>query len=159
MTNGLRVATESFPSPIGSITLVSKTGVRNENMKNNGVGYFLEHLLLGGTGTRSRAKLIQDLDDIGAVVDLKSGREVSTIKISFLSNQISKVFEILGDMVNNSNFNKNDIETVREKVQNEVKNDLDPRRITLDNIHYTAYRDHMIGQPIRGNKISIANIQ
>jgi len=92
-------------------------------------------------------------------MQVNSGREVSTVKITFLSNQIEKVFELLGDMMTNTNFNKNDIEMVREQIQRQNNTDLDPRRITLDNVHYTAYRDHMIGQPIRGNKVSVANLQ
>jgi hypothetical protein len=45
--------------------------------------------------------------------EIDAGREVSTIKVSFLSNQIGKVFDILGDVNKNSNFNKNDVEGVR----------------------------------------------
>ena len=48
------------------------------------------------------------------MLQVNAGREVTTLKISFLSNQITKVFEIVGDMLTNSNFNKNDIEMVRE---------------------------------------------
>jgi len=54
----MRVATEAFASPIGHITLAVKSGVRNENIKNNGVGYFLEHLLASGTASRSKSKLL-----------------------------------------------------------------------------------------------------
>jgi len=89
------------------------------------------------------------------MAEIEAGREVSTIKVSFLSNQIGKVFEILGDMSKNSNFNKNDVESVRSLIVHQFNTDLEPRRLTLDNVHYTAFRDHMIGQPIRGNKISV----
>jgi hypothetical protein len=45
LKNGMRVATESFASPLSNLTIAVKSGVRNENIKTNGVGYFIEKLL------------------------------------------------------------------------------------------------------------------
>jgi processing peptidase subunit beta len=57
LKNGIQVATESFSSPLSNITIAVRSGVRNENIKNNGVGYFIQKLLGYGTASRSRSKL------------------------------------------------------------------------------------------------------
>lgn len=34
----------------------------------------------------------------------------------------------------------------------------DTREMVLENVHYAAYRDHIMGQPILGNRNSIMSI-
>jgi predicted Zn-dependent peptidase len=114
LKNGVRVATESFASPLSNLTIAVKSGVRNENIKNNGVGYFIEKLFGYGTAGRSQGKLHTDLNNLGAFLSVEAGRELTTINVSFLTDTAPQVFEIVGDVLTKSAFNKNHIEEVRE---------------------------------------------
>ena len=66
--------------------------------------------------------------------------------------------EILADMVKSSKFSKEAVEAQKTTSLAALTKQDDPRDFILKNIHYTAYRDHMISQPIQGNVKSIPNI-
>jgi processing peptidase subunit beta len=62
-------------------------------------------------------------------------------------------------MILNSVHTKAAIESERHVILSEAKHiDEDSKEFVLENVHYAAYRDHMMGQPILGNKRSILEI-
>jgi len=49
ISNGIRVCTETWPSPISAIGVFIGTGSRNETIRTSGAAHFLEHLHFKGT--------------------------------------------------------------------------------------------------------------
>jgi processing peptidase subunit beta len=158
LPNGLRVASEPSASQLATLTLTVKAGVRNEAFVTNGVGHFVKKLRARGTEKRSKAQLAADLDNLGAWFKISTGKEVTSFQIQVLSKDLPAAAELLADIALSSKFNKNFIEDQRESSLQSLHDTSDPRKFVLENVHYTAYRDHMFGQPTRGNSVSINNI-
>lgn len=158
LSNGLKVAVESSMSPLAHLNLTVRAGVRNEAFQLNGVGHFLRKLRFKGTETRTKLQLHADLENLGAELRIKAGKELTEFHIQFPKEYLAQAMELLSDVVLSSKFNKNAIEEQRVESTAALSHTPDHKRLVLENIHFTAYRDHMIGQPIRGNQKSVQNI-
>lgn len=158
LPNGLRVASEPSAVPLVSLTLQVKAGVRNEKFQTNGIGHFLKKLKARGTEKRTRTQLAADLENLGAVFKVTTGKELTSFHLEVQHKDLAKAVELLSDIALSSKFNKNAIEEQRQASLAGLQNTSDPRRFILENVHYTAFRDHMIGQPVRGNSVSVNSI-
>lgn len=158
LPNGIRVASEPSSVPLVTVTLQVKAGVRNEAFQTNGIGHFIKKLRSRGTEKRTRSQLAEDLENLGALIKITAGKEMTTFQLELNQKDLAKGVELLSDIALSSKFNKNTIEVQKESSLLELANTSDHRKFILENIHYTAFRDHMIGQPIRGNSVSVSNI-
>ncbi|CAG9328560.1 unnamed protein product [Blepharisma stoltei] len=158
LSNGLLVASEASHNALAHLCVIVKAGVRNENFQVNGIGHFVRKLRFKGTEQRSKFQLAGDVENIGGELRIKAGKEVTEFHIEVPKAYTAKAMEILADVVLSSKFNKNAIEEQKAESAEALFDTADNKRLILENIHYTAYRDHMIGQPIRGNQKSIQNI-
>ena len=158
LSNGLRVASEPSESGLTTLTLQVKAGVRNESFSTTGIGHFIKKLRSRGTEKRSRSKLASDLESLGALFKITTGKELTTFHLQVSNKDLALAVELLADISLSTKFNKNFIEEQRESSLAGLKNTSDHRRFILENIHFTAFRDHMFGQPTRGNSVSIGNI-
>ena len=66
LSNGIRVCSESWPTPISSVGIFVKAGSRNETLDTSGSAHFLEHLHFKGTTNRSRLQLELGVENLGA---------------------------------------------------------------------------------------------
>jgi len=151
LPSGLRVATGSGAGDIATIGVWLDVGSARENDKNYGINYFLHNLLLQGG---SRPNLDKDVDSIGANITGYSDRETTAIYGQAHKNDVPKFVEILGDVVQGSNFKREDVELVRRSVINvhrESRNIWDSG-ILSDYVHAAAYQGSshasaVIGEP------------
>jgi predicted Zn-dependent peptidase len=116
LDNGLRVATEYWPSQTSAVGIFTGSGSRDETIETSGTAHFLEHLMFKGTTNRSRIQLEMEVENLGAQLNAYTSREHTLYHIQCFNNDIAKSVEILGDMVCNSTFNKNAIEVERETI-------------------------------------------
>ena len=158
LPNGLRVATETIDSPLAHLAVYFRAGVRNENMKNNGVGEFLKNLRLKGTDKRTATQLAAELESIGATVSMSAGREISGLHIQVLAENVPKAVELLADLALSTQFKAEAIEHQRVESLHALRDTSCSEKLILDNIHYTAFRDHMLGQPVKGNHKTLASL-
>jgi processing peptidase subunit beta len=158
LTNGLRVATEATQSPLAHVALMVQAGTRNENMSNSGIGHFLSHLKHQGTDSLSGAQIVASLADVGGQVWIEPGHDTTTYHLEVLKEGLPKAFEVFADIVKSNKFSTSVIESERERALAELV-DMSkanfPKTLITENVHYTAFRDHMIGQPLRGNQKSL----
>jgi len=55
LSNGIRVCTETWPTPISAVGVFIGAGSRNETLETSGAAHFLEHLHFKGTKKRTRS--------------------------------------------------------------------------------------------------------
>jgi len=159
LNNGVRVATQHWPGQLATISVFIKCGSRQETIENSGVAHFLEHLHFKGTKNRSRSNLELDVENMGGQLNAYTSRENTSYTMTVFKNDASRAVEILGDMLANSNYDKNQIEAERETIYREViETQKDQMETTIEAAHYTSYRDHMMGQPILGIRENIGTI-
>jgi processing peptidase subunit beta len=158
-SNGIRVCTEPHDSQIAAVGVFVNAGSRHETLDTNGVAYMLERLLLRGTENRTGSELVEEIENSGAVYEGRTKREISSHTMKVMKNDVSRAVEILGDMICNPLLNENAFEAEREVVsQIHEGNHKEYERTTLQAAHANAFREHMIGQPSRGDRDNLANL-
>lgn len=76
-----------------------------------------------------------------------------------LSSDLPKAVEILGEIASNNTVNENALEVERERVRDIQENNYNEHESTsLENVHFNAFREHMMGQPRRGDRDNLGNI-
>lgn len=159
LSNGIRVCSEASNSPLAAVGVFIKAGSRNENMDTNGVAFMLERLLSRGTENRTATDLAKEIEGMGGVYEAKTLREITSHTMKVFKNDVGKAVEILADMVTNPLLNDNAFEAERELVSNiHENNHKEYERTTLQAVHYNSFRDHMIGQPSRGDRDNLPNL-
>ena len=64
-SNGMRVCTEKWNSPIAAVGVFIGAGSRNETLETSGAAHFLEHLHFKGTKRRTRTQLEKEVENMG----------------------------------------------------------------------------------------------
>lgn len=98
------------------------------------------------------------MDSFSGSLTTKVSREVTTYTLTFQKDQLVDAVNFLSDLLSNSTFDETQVEAEKANLYREATDMSDPFRITSDNIHYTSFRDHYLGQPVRGIRENIHNI-
>lgn len=160
LKNGVRVVCEYIPY-VRSVTLGIwvKTGSRNENIRNNGVSHFIEHMLFKGTDRRSAAEIAESIDNIGGQLNAFTGKECTCYYAKTLDEHLDIAMDVLSDMLNNSIFAKKDIALEKRVILEEIGMYEDsPEELVHDILSETVWDGSAIGYPILGTGKSLRGI-
>lgn len=110
LDNGIKVVMEKIDY-VNSVTIgvLINNGSIRENQFNNGVSHFIEHMLFKGTKNRSPKQIAESIDDIGGQLNAFTGKEQTCYFAKVLDQHLPIAIDVLGDMLNNSLFNSEDI--------------------------------------------------
>ncbi|XP_001506033.2 cytochrome b-c1 complex subunit 1, mitochondrial [Ornithorhynchus anatinus] len=152
LANGFRVASENSNQPTCTVGVWIDVGSRYENEKNNGAGYFVEHLAFKGTKNRPGNALEKEVESMGAHLNAYSNREHTAYYIKALSKDLPKAVEILADIVQNCSLEDSQIEKERDVILREMQeNDSCLRDVVFDYLHATAFQGTALGQTVEGS--------
>jgi len=156
LSNGVRVCTESWPTPLAAVGVFVNAGSRNETLETSGVAHFLEHLHFKGTSKRTRVQLETEIENVGAHLNAYTSREHTLYHMQVFKNDLPRAVDLLGDILTNSLYNKNQIEAERETIIQELEEtNKDQMETLMENVYFNIYREHMMGQPILGDRDNI----
>uniref|UniRef100_F7IEL0 Cytochrome b-c1 complex subunit 1, mitochondrial n=1 Tax=Callithrix jacchus TaxID=9483 RepID=F7IEL0_CALJA len=159
LDNGLRVASEQSSQPTCTVGVWIDVGSRFETEKNNGAGYFVEHLAFKGTKNRPGSTLEKEVESIGAHLNAYSTREHTAYYIKALSKDLPKVVEILGDIVQNCSLEDSQIEKERDVILREMQeNDASMRDVVFDYLHATAFQGTSLAQAVEGTSENVRKL-
>ncbi|OXB64510.1 hypothetical protein ASZ78_012773 [Callipepla squamata] len=159
LDNGLRVASEESGQPTCTVGVWIGAGSRYENEKNNGAGYFVEHLAFKGTKKRPCAVFEKELESMGAHLNGYTSREQSAYYIKALSKDMPKVVELLADVVQNCALEESQIEKERGVILQELKEmDSDLTNVTFDYLHATAFQGTALARTVEGTTENIKHL-
>ena len=116
ISNGIRVCTESWNSPIAAVGVYIGAGSRNETLEASGAAHFLEHLHFKGTKKRSRSQLEKEFENMGTQMNAYTSREHTVYHTLSFKNNVAKSVEIMGDMLCNSNYDNYHIEMEKDTI-------------------------------------------
>ena len=110
-------------------------------------------MALRGTATRSKTELAEELENIGARYSAESDREYTQYGLQVFKGDASKAVGILGDMLCNNALNSAELELLKDEVSMEHEDNHNRYvETTLENVHFNSFREHMLGQPIKGDR-------
>ena len=157
LDNGITVVTESISyfSTV-SLGLWWKTGGRYENLSNNGISHFIEHMLFKGTQKRTAFDIAKEFDAVGGAINAFTGKEYTCLYARVLRKDMDLALDILSDMYRHSLFNEDEIEKEKYVIAQEIKMIEDnPEEYIYDMFNASYYKDHSLGMTILGTQDNI----
>lgn len=110
-------------------------------------------MALRGTNSRSKTEIASEIESIGARYNAHTDREYTRYGLQVFKGDARKAVTLLGDMISNISLNSGELELVKEEVSIEHEaNHTRYEETTLENAHFNSYREHMMGQPIKGDR-------
>jgi predicted Zn-dependent peptidase len=160
LENGLRVVYEKIPH-VRSVSagIWVGTGSRNENLGNNGVSHFVEHMLFKGTRNRTAKDIAEAMDQIGGQINAFTGKECTCYYAKTLDTHLERVFDILSDMFFHSTFVPKDIEVEKKVILEEINMYEDtPEEMVHDLLTEISWKGHPLGFSILGTVESLSGL-
>ncbi len=160
LSNGIRVITENIDYVKSvSIGVWIGAGSAMERLENNGVSHFIEHMLFKGTKTRSAKDIAEYMDRVGGQLNAMTAKEYTCYYAKTLTEHSEMSIEILSDMLINSTFSSDNIETERKVISEEIDMCEDtPEDAIHDYLSALMWRDNPLGFPIAGSDESLEKI-
>lgn len=152
LCNGLRIVYEkiSYVNSI-SVGLWVENGSRNEDINNNGISHFIEHMLFKGTSTRSSLDIVESIEDVGGQINAFTGKEATCFYIKALDSYLELSLDVLSDMLFNSTFSEEEIEKEKGVIIEEINMSEDSPEDVLSDLHSKAiWGEDPISLPILG---------
>lgn len=159
LKNGIRVAVEEIPYVRSvSFGIWVKNGSRDENINNNGISHFIEHMLFKGTFKRSAKDIAEEMDALGGQINAYTTKEYTCYHTRVLDKHIEKAVDILSDMFLNSKFDDNDVSRERNVILEEINMyDDAPEEVVHDKLQENIWKNSSLELPILGTADTISN--
>jgi len=161
LPNGLTVITEEMQH-VRSISagIWVKTGSRDEDVQQNGISHFIEHMLFKGTKHRTAEEIARQVDSIGGNMDAFTAKECVCFNAKVLDEHLPKAMDVLSDLVLNPLFEAKDISRERGVIMEEIKMDEDnPDYLVHEIFTQSFWKDHPLGKPILGTKETVKRFE
>jgi predicted Zn-dependent peptidase len=141
-----------------TVVVMTGTGSRYENEKENGLAHFLEHMFFKGTKKRKDARAIsEELDALGSVYNAFTAKDRTAYYAKVAGRDIDKALDVVSDIFLNSILPQKEIEKERGAVIQEIDMYEDMPMHTIDNVFDALIfgKDHPLGRTILGPKENI----
>ena len=157
LPNKLRIACDTMKDiETVSIGVFVNTGSRNENKEINGISHFLEHMAFKGTKKRTARQIAEEFEGIGGRINAYTSKEKTVYYAKVLKQHGEFAVEFLADILQNSTFDKVELEKERGVILQEIAMTNDtPDDIVFDYFQEAAYPNQALGRSILGSEKNI----
>ena len=157
LNNGLHVVVDDNPQcHLTAAGYFVRAGACDESAELSGVSHFLEHMCFKGTPQRSALEINQQLDELGANCNARTGEENTIYHATVLPEFQSQIVELLSDMMQPS-LSEEDFFTEQKVILEEIAMYRDqPPYGGHEQIMRAYFGDHPLGQPVLGTDASVA---
>ncbi len=160
LENGVRVVTESVRDVASAAVGVwIENGSRYETASMNGISHFIEHLMFKGTSRRTAVQIAEDIEGLGGSLNAFTGKEYTCYHARVLADHVPVAFDVLADIVLDSLFREQDVETEREVIFQEIFDCEDsPEDFVHDYFLESYWPGHPLGWTVAGSIDSVGRI-
>src|SRR5690606_1673284 len=122
-----------------------------ERDEEHGMAHLLEHMALKGTKRRSAFEIASEIEDVGGEINAATSVETTSYFARVLSNDVPLAVDILADILQESEFDPNELEREQHVILQEIGAAHDtPDDVLFDHFTETAFRHHTVGRSILG---------
>jgi predicted Zn-dependent peptidase len=132
-------------------------GSRYETPDTNGIAHFSEHMFFKGTERRPTARDIAgEIDSIGGEFNAFTGKEYTAYYVKCAAEHRDVALDVLGDMLQNSRFDSEEIEREKGVIVEEMNMYFDTPRDYIGGVYENLlYGDQPLGWDIIGRKETV----
>jgi predicted Zn-dependent peptidase len=151
LPNGIKLIHIPNSSAVAHCGFFINTGTRDEDINEQGMAHFIEHLIFKGTKKRKSFHVLSRLEDVGGELNAYTTKEETCIHASFLKEHYQRTFELLADILFNSSFPDKAIESEKDVVIDEINSYKDsPSELIFDEFEEKFFGNHPLSRPILG---------
>jgi len=157
LPSGIRIISENIPHVQSfSLGFWFDVGSRDENKKNNGITHFIEHMLFKGTKKRSSRRIAEEIESYGGYLNAFTSKENTCYYGRGLISSLSRTFDVIADMIQNSAFKSAEIKKETGIVIDEL-NDINdnPEELIFDKFEELLFAGNSLSMPIIGTEKNI----
>jgi zinc protease len=161
LQNGLVVVhSEEHSLPILMLTLLVKAGPLNEPREKAGLANLTAELLTEGTKHRKSTEISEEIEFIGASLDISTSSDYIAISLSILKKDIEKGFDLFSDVLLNPVFPQQEIDRKKVLLKGSLKrNEEDPSFVAERAFRKEVFGDHPYGRLVEGSNETIDTIK
>jgi zinc protease len=160
LKNGMKILVQEDHSiPNATMYIFYRIGSRNERPGTTGLSHFFEHMMFNGAKKYGPGEFDRVMEAGGGSNNAYTSNDVTVYQDWFPSSQLSLIFDLEADRIQNLSFDPKIIESERGVVANE-------RRLSVDNSTFgtlyeqlsaTAFTAHPYQWPVVGWMVDIQN--
>jgi len=157
LSNGVKIVSEFIPYLKSfSLGFWFNIGARDENLRNNGISHFIEHMLFKGTKSRTAKQISDEIESYGGYLNAFTSKEHTCYYGRGLSENFKKTFIVLSDMIQNPLFKDSHIKKEAGVVVDELKDiDDNPEELIFDKFEESIFNGSALSFPIIGTEKNI----
>lgn len=157
LPNGIKILTETLPeSKSFSLGFWFEVGSRDEDLHNNGITHFIEHMFFKGTEKRSAKKIVTEIESCGGYLNAFTSKEQTCYYARGLVEHFRTSFDVISDMIQNSVFKQSEINKEAGVIVDELKDVEDnPEELIFDKFEEILFSGSSLSYPILGNEKNI----
>jgi predicted Zn-dependent peptidase len=157
LDNGLRIVSETVADmPSVTLGVWVSAGSRVERDGQCGMAHVLEHMAFKGTTTRSAREIAESIENVGGDINAATSHEQTTYYARVLAEDMALAADILGDILNNSLFDEQELAREKAVIVQEIYATLDsPEELIFDVLQEASFPEQGLGRPISGTPASI----
>ena len=159
LKNGLRIILAPMPeSTTATFIVMTGTGSRYENKKENGLAHFLEHMFFKGTKKRKGARAISsELETVGSIYNAFTSKDQTAYFAKVSKRYLDTAIDVVSDIFLNSTLPSNEINKERGTIIQEIDMYEDMPMRNIGDVFETLIfgEEHPLGRTIAGPKENI----
>lgn len=156
LSNGLRIIHLPSNSPVSYCGFAINAGTRDEQHDEFGLAHFVEHMLFKGTKKRKAWHILNRMENVGGELNAYTTKEDTFIYSIFMEEHYERAFELLADIVFNSQFPQHEIEKEVDVILDEINSYKDsPSELIFDEFENLLFNGHALGHNILGDEESL----
>ncbi len=133
-------------------------GSRDEELPQEGLAHFWEHMAFKGTSKRKSFHIINRLEAVGGELNAYTTKEKIWFHASVLDQHCERALELLKDITFDSVFPQKEIEKEKNVILEEMSMYLDsPEDAIQDDFEALLFRDHPVAHNILGTQESVSS--
>lgn len=156
LPNGLRMVHLPSDSPVSYCGYAVNAGTRDEAAEEFGLAHFVEHMLFKGTRKRKAWHILNRMENVGGELNAYTSKEETFVYSIFMDEHFGRAFELLTDLVFNSQFPAHEIEKEVDVILDEINSYQDtPSEQIYDDFENLLFEGHALGHNILGSEESL----
>ncbi|MFQ5705927.1 MAG: M16 family metallopeptidase [bacterium] len=161
LSNGIRVVSEKIPH-VRSVSLGVWliVGSRDENVENNGISHYIEHMLFKGTNKRKAQEIAESLESVGGHLNAFTAKELTCYYAHILDEHLTIAIDVISDILKNSIFDRDEMEKEKQVIVEEINNiEETPEDMVHDLFQNNLFPNHSLGLSIVGSRENVLNFK
>jgi predicted Zn-dependent peptidase len=161
LPNGIRLLhKEVSNTKVSHCGFMLDIGSRDENIDNQGIAHFWEHMAFKGTTKRKAFHILNRIDSVGGELNAYTTKEKIAFYASTLDTYFENAFELLTDITFDSIFPERQIEKERNVILEEMSMYYDaPDDAIQDEFDNIVFENHPLGMNILGTAESVRSFK